>query len=133
MEFSTAGVVFIVYLMNQVDTWINVSSGIFVFLSILVPVLALATGFHCAIEEKDYKETMIYKNVGKIVAVFCILLFFKACTPNKDSVMQMGVAYGASEVIKSDAAAKVAQEISQISGKTAKVVNNKLDKMLEEK
>lgn len=132
MEFSTAGVVFIVYLMNQVDTWIEVMGHVtFFFCLTLVLCIALMVVNHA--DGKDYKESQLFKNRNKAIVVCVLLATIQACTPNKETVMQMGVAYGASEVIKSDAAAKLAQEISQISGKTAKVVEKKLDKMLEEK
>lgn len=133
MEFSTAGVVFLVYLMNQVDTWINGSKIALFILSLSVVFWAFGTALNCDLHAKKFTDSMFVKHFRKAAILLFALLLVSSCTPNKETVMQMGVAYGASEVIKSDTAAKVAQEISQISGKTAKVVNNKLDKMLEEK
>lgn len=133
MEFSTAAVVFIVYLMNQVDTWVTVSKHLLGGIATVTCIWAFVTALTCSDNSTQFKDSLLYKNFKKILTVVFLLITVSACTPSKESVMQMGIAFGASEVIKSDAAAKVAQEISQISGKTAKVVNKKLDKMLEEK
>lgn len=132
MELSTGWIVFVVYLMGQVDTFVSVISGTtwaFVLVSLFVSLMAVPI---CMTEGVDMRP-YIKAHWKKVAFVASTLFFLNACTPSSESVKTMAVAFGASEVLQSDAAKNVATEISKIAGKTADVVNKKLDKALEEK
>lgn len=132
MELSTGWIVFVVYLMGQVDTFVSVVNGVtflfgiftFFFFIAVIPIFATE-----GVNLKPY----IKAHWKKVAFVSSTLFFLNACTPSSESVKTMAVAFGASEVLQSDAAKNVATEISKIAGKTADVVNKKLDKALEEK
>lgn len=139
MELNTGVIVFIVYLMNQVGQIIAMSNDIVQFLTwvglIVVGVVAFASVIARA-EGVKVEESPLFpkfvKTAKVLLAVLVTAIFITTCTPNKNTVMQMGIAYGATEVLKSDAAKKVGEEIATVAGKTSAVVNKKLDKMLED-
>lgn len=144
MEFSTTFVVFIVYLMNQVDIFHNALEMTNWAAAIVATIFAFVGMISYLDGNLKTVPEIIRRYWKRVVAFLTCLFLLNACTPNSDGVKQMGIAYGASEIIKSEAAAKVANKIAEvsqsagkqiatISGKTAKVVEKKLDKMLEEK
>jgi hypothetical protein len=144
MELSTGWIVFVVYLMGQMDSIISFFLTI-TFCGFLL-LVALGIGILCNMPDgydiKHRTELVAEmvenrKKIIKCVKLTLVLTLIAFATgtllPNKETTKEMAISFGAAEVLQSDAAKNVATEISKIAGKTADVVNKKLDKALEEK
>lgn len=125
---DTSTIVFLVYLMGIVDSLSTFLASL-AAISIVLMLLASIPVFVEADEETKVKYTSFLK---KAVPFALFLAFIAAILPSKETAKDMVIAYGASEILQSQTAKDVAKRISDIAGKTATVVEKKLDKAIAE-
>ena len=124
METST--IMWVVYLMNQVDIMREVVSVLSVILSLSVVVLFFAYG----VSEGSWKLPMFVRwGMG---ALGVLLIMFNLFLPTSATMKDIAIAYGVSEVLQSDQAKVIGDKIKVLSDKTGALLEKKLDKALGE-
>lgn len=124
METST--IMWIVYLMNQVDIMRGVVHALSVILSLSVVVSLFVYG----ISEGSCKLPLFVRWGMGILGV--VLIIFNLFLPTSATMKDIAIAYGVSEVLQSEQAKVIGDKIKVLSDKTGALLEKKLDKALGE-
>lgn len=131
MELSTGWIVFVVYLMEQMDK-INTILAHTLGWGFAATILgAFITAAYCSDNRENFSDSWFVKNYKKFAFGISILVILNACSPSSKSVEKIAIAYGVSEILQSNTAKTVGAEISKLAGKSVAVANKKLDSILD--